>query len=285
MAAAAELNRSFDFEGHRIAYDSYGSGESVLVLIHGLLMNRHMFERLAPEMASRGHRVICVDLLGHGDSDRPTELGYYSMSAFADQAAALLDHLALDEAVMGGTSLGANVSLEFAARHAERARALFLEMPVLENAMVAVAVIFTPVLVALQLGAPALRLLAGTARRIPRTHYLVDIALDWVRRDPEPSTDVLQGLLLGRTAPPPDERVRMRHPTLVIGHPRDPLHPFTDADTLIHEMPNARLVDANSILEWRINPGRLDDELAAFVEEVWAQPAERPAGAARRKSA
>ena len=29
-------------------------------------MNRHMYDRLAPEMAARGNRVICVDLLGHG---------------------------------------------------------------------------------------------------------------------------------------------------------------------------------------------------------------------------
>ena len=36
----------FRYEGHRIEYDSYGEGERVLVLVHGLLMNRRMFERL-----------------------------------------------------------------------------------------------------------------------------------------------------------------------------------------------------------------------------------------------
>jgi pimeloyl-ACP methyl ester carboxylesterase len=279
---------SFDFEGERVTYAVDGEGERVLVLVHGLLMNRRMFERLAPEMASRGNRVISVDLLGHGASDRPGELRYYSMSAFADQVAALLDDLGVEQAVVGGTSLGANVALEFAARHPERGRALFLEMPVLENALLAVAVIFTPIMVALQLGAPVLKLLAGAARRVRRTHYLLDILLDWIRRDPEASADVLQGLLLGRTAPTPEERRELVHPTLVIGHPADPLHPFSDAGMLVEEMRNARLVDANSILEWRLTPGRLNDELAAFLDEVWeeepAGQAERAASAARGKA-
>src|SRR6266511_2549077 len=124
----------FDFEGHTITYDEYGDGDRVLVLIHGLLMNSHMFERLGPEMARRGNRAVCINLLGHGPSDAPEELPYYSMSSFADQVAALLDDLEVEQAVVGGTSLGANVSLEFAARTPERARALFMEMPVLENA-------------------------------------------------------------------------------------------------------------------------------------------------------
>jgi pimeloyl-ACP methyl ester carboxylesterase len=259
------------FEGHRIAYDEYGQGDRVLVLIHGLLMNSRMFERLGPEMAARGNRVVCVNLLGHGTSDAPPELPYYSMSSFADQVVALLDHLGVDQAVVGGTSLGANVSLEFAARTPERGRALFIEMPVLENALLAVAVIFTPVMATLRLGAPVLRVVAGAAQRVPRSNYLVDIALDWIRRDPERSLDVLEGLLLGRSAPLPKERRALDHPTLVVGHPTDPLHPFGDADMLVEEMPNARLVDANSILEWRISPDRLDDELAAFLDEVWEE--------------
>ena len=80
------------YEGHRIEYDSYGTGERTIVLIHGLLMNRRMFERLAPQLAAAGNRVICVDLLGHGRSDRPEDLRLYSMPLFARQIIALLDH-------------------------------------------------------------------------------------------------------------------------------------------------------------------------------------------------
>jgi pimeloyl-ACP methyl ester carboxylesterase len=262
----------FRFEGHKITYDEYGDGDRVLVLIHGLLMNSSMFERLGPALAERGNRVICVNLLGHGQSGAPHELPYYSMSSFADQVVALLDHLEVEQAVIGGTSLGANVSLEFAARTPERGRGLFMEMPVLEHALLAVAVIFTPIMVALQLGGPVLRMIAMATRSVPRSNYFVDIALDFVRRDPSRSADVLQGLLLGRSAPLPQERKQMDVPALVIGHPNDPLHPFSDADMVVQEMPNARLVDANSILEWRISPNRLDGELADFLDEIWKKP-------------
>ena len=70
----ARARGSFRYSGHRIAYADYGEGERVLVLAHGLLMNRHMYDHLAPEMASRGYRVITVDLLGHGalGQARPT---------------------------------------------------------------------------------------------------------------------------------------------------------------------------------------------------------------------
>jgi pimeloyl-ACP methyl ester carboxylesterase len=266
---------------HTLTYDTYGEGERVLILIHGLLMNRRMYERLGPEMAARGNRVVCIDLLGHGRSDRPGDPRLYSMTAFADQIRALLDHLELDEAVLGGTSLGANVGLEFAAWHPDRTKALFVEMPVLENALTAVAMIFAPIIVGLRFATPVFRVASQVASRVPRSHYLVDIVLDWVRQDPEPSADVLEGLLLGRSAPPQEDRVRLDQPALVIGHPNDPLHPFNDADQLVEEMPNARLVNATSIVEWRINPERLNDELASFLDEVWARaaPAAEPAAA------
>ena len=267
----------FDYEGHTVSYDEYGAGERVLVLTHGLLMSRRMYEGVGPEMAARGNRVICVDLLGHGRSDRPVDLQLYGMWNFADQVAALLDHLELSEAVIGGTSLGANVSLEMAARHPDRVRGLFMEMPVLDNALLVVALIFTPVMAALRFGTPGMRLLSGLTRRIPRTVSLVDLGLDWFRQEPEPSLAVLEGLLIGRTCPPHAERVGFEQPALVIGHRGDPLHPFSDSGMLVEEMPNARLVNASSILEWRLNPRRLNDELAGFLTEVWDTP--DPAGA------
>ena len=112
---------SFRHDGHRIEYEVHGEGERTLILIHGLLMNRRMYDALAPEIASRGNRVVTVDLLGHGGSDRPDDLREYSMSQFADQVAALVEHLKLDRPVVGGTSLGANVGLDLGARHPEAA--------------------------------------------------------------------------------------------------------------------------------------------------------------------
>jgi pimeloyl-ACP methyl ester carboxylesterase len=262
-----------DHEGQRMAYSEYGEGDRTLVLVHGLLMNRYMYAHLAPEMASRGYRVIAVDLLGHGESDQPPDRQYYSMSAFADQVAGLARALELDRPVVGGTSLGANVGLELASRHPRLARGLFIEMPVLDNALVAAGLTFLPILVTLRFARPALAATSRVTNRIPRSHYLVDILLDWTRRDPVASRAVLEGLLFGRTGPPRDERLEIRTPALVIGHRGDLLHPFSDSNMLVEEMPNARLVNAESIFEWRIRPDRLDDELAAFLDEVYASAA------------
>jgi pimeloyl-ACP methyl ester carboxylesterase len=273
---------SFRHNGHRIAYEVHGEGERTLVLVHGLLMNRRMYEKLAPEIAARGNRVVTVDLLGHGRSDRPTDMRLYNMSTFAGQLVGLFDHIGLEAPVVGGTSLGANVSLELAAHHPERARALVIEMPVLDNALLAAALTFTPILLALRFGQPVLRPLAAATSRVPRSHYLVDMGLDWLRQDPDPSRAVLEGLMFGGTAPASEVRRQLPHPALVIGHPNDPVHTFSDSGMLAEEMPNARLVEANSILEWRLSPARLDDELAGFLGEVYgdAKPAGRARGAA-----
>ena len=259
----------FEYNGHRISYDDYGAGDRPLVLIHGLLMNRRMYDRLAPEMAKRGNRVIAIDLLGHGRSDRPAEMSEYSMTFFARQVEALLDHLEIDKAVIGGTSLGANVTLELAYLSPDRLRGMMVEMPVLDNALLAAAVIFTPIMVGLRFAEPLLKRIAALARQIPRTNPLLDIGLDWVRQDPAPSEAVLEGLFLGSSAPHHQFRVEMTQPALVIGHRADPLHPFSDSGMLAEELRNARLIQANSILEWRITPKRLDDELARFLDEVW----------------
>ncbi|MGA8745278.1 MAG: alpha/beta hydrolase [Solirubrobacterales bacterium] len=257
------------YEGHRIEYDSYGEGERTLVLAHGLLMNRRMYEQLGPAIARRGNRVICVDLLGHGRSDRPEDLRLYSMPLFARQVAALLDHLGSPSAVVGGTSLGANVALELASRDPERVAGLLIEMPVLDNALAAVAATFAPILLGLRVGRPAFEIVSRLASAIPRTNYLIDIGLDLARQRPGPSLAVLEGLLLGETAPHREERRKITQPALIVGHTLDPLHPFSDSGMLAEELRNGRLVEASSILEWRISPGRLNGELAAFLDRVW----------------
>ena len=178
-----------------------------------------------------------------------------------------------ERAVVGGTSLGANVALEVAAAAPDRLHGLLIEMPVLDNALVGCALAFTPLLIALTFGAPAARLLAAGARAVPRgSHQLVDMLLDWAAQDPKPSASVLQGLFFGRVAPPTAERRQMETRTLVIGHSRDPIHPFSDSDMLVREMPNAHLIQASSILELRLTPERLTSEIVRFVDRCFSQP-------------
>jgi pimeloyl-ACP methyl ester carboxylesterase len=251
----------------------------VTVLVHGLLLSQRMHEQLAEALAERGNRVITLDLLGHGRSDRPADMWRYSMTAFGEQVIALLDHLEADEAVVLGTSLGANTAREAAALAPERLRGMVVEMPVLDHALVGCAVAFTPLMVALTLGEPLMRLVSAGAQQVPRLPSQLDIVLDTLRQDPRPSAAVLEGLFFGRTAPPRAERRKFETPALVIGHQHDVVHPFSDAGMLAEEMPNARLLQASSILELRLAPERLTNEIAEFVDECWLpRPANRRTG-------
>jgi pimeloyl-ACP methyl ester carboxylesterase len=261
----------FGYQGHKLAYTIHGKGTRTTILMPALLLSQKMQTPLASHLASHGNRVITFDFLGHGSSDRPREMWRYSMSEFARQALALLDHLELDQAVVGGTSLGANVTLELASVAPERLRGMVIEMPVLDNAIPACAAAFTPLLFALTFGAPALKVLARGAKSVPRqaVPFTAEIFLDAISQDPGPSGAVLQGILFGRTAPERSVRQTFDAPALVIGHPRDPVHPFSDADQLAGELPNARLIDANSIVELRARPARLTAKIAEFVDECW----------------
>jgi len=282
---AVPLTRDLEVNGHRLVYDEYGTGPRTVVLIHGLLLSRKMHGPLAEALAEQGNRVICLDLLGHGQSDRPRDMWRYSMPIFAAEVVEALDLLGIDEAVVGGTSLGANVALEVGVSAPERLRGAIIEMPVLDNALLACALAFTPLLVSLTFGAPLSRLVARGARLVPRglTH-LGDTVLDWISQDPAPSAAVIQGLFFGRVAPPREERRQIETKALVIGHPRDPIHPFSDSGMLMNELRNSKLVEASSILELRLAPERLTGEIAAFVDDCW-RPTPARRGAPRRRPA
>jgi pimeloyl-ACP methyl ester carboxylesterase len=289
----------FLFEDQRIAYTEYGGGPAALsasgkrartartapaiarpvILVHGLLLSQEMHRPLAEELAARGNRAITVDLLGHGESDRPRDMWRYSMAFFAEQLLALMDHLELEQAVVMGTSLGANAALEMALKAPERLRGMVIEMPVLDNALPMAAITFTPILLALTFGEGPMKLLARVTGSIPRgllPHY-GNVVLDTVRQEPGPGGALLQGLFFGRIAPHRSERRTFQTPALVIGHRRDPVHPFSDAGQLAEELPHARLLQADSLVELRLNPERLTEEIAAFLDEVWASPRRRAA--------
>ena len=265
----------FDYDGHRLAYTVHGEGPRPTVLTPGLLLSQKMQVPLARDLARRGNQVITFDPLGHGASDRPREMWHYSIAAFAKQTVALLDHLGLEAAIVGGTSMGANITLEVASLAPERLRGMIIEMPALDNAIPACAAAFTPLLFALTFGEPVMRVLARGAAAVPRRGLplLLELGLDALAQDPQPSGAVLQGILFGRTAPDHNARQTFEAPALVIGHPRDPIHPFSDADMLAAELPNGRLIDANSIIELRLAPERLTAMIAEFVDECWSAPA------------
>jgi pimeloyl-ACP methyl ester carboxylesterase len=111
-----------DVNGLSLHYEEHGSGEP-LVLLHGGIGAGAMFAPILPPLAE-GRRVITVDLQGHGgtaDVDRPLRA-----ELMADDIAALLDHLGLEQADVMGYSLGGKVALRLAIQHPARVRRLVL---------------------------------------------------------------------------------------------------------------------------------------------------------------
>ena len=281
------VRSSFTVRGHRLAYTEFGEGRRWVLLLPGLLIPAQMQEHLAMALAATGAHVLALDPLGHGRSDRPNDMAEYSIESFAGDAIALLDHLDIDEAVIGGTSLGANVTLEIAYAAPQRVRGMVIEMPVLENGLVAAVIAFGPLLVGLHFGQRLMRPLAAGLRRIPRrlVPYWGNVALDVIRQDPGPSAALLRGLFFSHIAPYSAQRRELKMPALVIGHHIDPVHPFSDAGVLSSELPNARLVEASNILELRLRPERLTAEIAGFVASCWAPRAVARPRRQRRRSA
>lgn len=261
----------------RVEYTEYGSGDRWVVLIHGQLMLRSMHGPLARAIAAEGFHVVTVDLLGHGRSDRPIDPMLYSMTAFGEQVIALLDHLGAEQAVIGGTSLGANVSLEVADTAPERVRGLLLEMPVLDNAVEAGIIAFAPAMFAARFVPLSVTLLRAVTRLVPRglVPFWVGVGLDTCNQRPAAMAAAIHGIFFGRIAPSTNLRRLIQAPALVVGHPRDPIHPFADAAMLADEMPNARFVEATGILEWRLRPERLNREAIGFVTACWRPAARR----------
>ena len=256
----------------RLEYTEYGSGPHWVVLLHGQLMPRRMHQPLARALAGEGLHVVTLDLLGHGRSDRPADPLVYSMSAFAEQVVALLDHLGAERAVVGGTSLGANVSLEVAADAPDRVKGLIIEMPVLDNALEAGIVAFVPLMFAARFAPFTVNGLRMLTRPVPRglVPFWAGIALDTMDQRADSVAAILHGIIFGRIAPSSRQRRRITAPALVVGHTADPIHPFADSRMLSRELANAEFVRARSVLEWRFWPERLNRAAAEFALDCWA---------------
>ena len=112
-----------DVNGQRIYFEDSGGAGLPLTLAHGLLMDHEMF---APQVAALGrdHRVITWDARGHGLTE--AERADFSYWDNAEDLRALLDHLGIERAVIGGMSQGGFSSLRFALRYPERVIGLVL---------------------------------------------------------------------------------------------------------------------------------------------------------------
>lgn len=110
------------YKNIKIAYTDSGKG-TAMVLLHGFLENQHMWQVSIPEF-SKKHRVITIDLLGHGQTE---SLGYlHTMEDQADMIHDVLSHLRIRKAVFVGHSMGGYIALAFAELYPEFMKGLVL---------------------------------------------------------------------------------------------------------------------------------------------------------------
>lgn len=193
------------------------------------------------------------------------------MDLYAKQVLCLLDELGVDQAVLGGVSLGTNVSLLTAVEAPERVRGLILEMPVLEWATPAAAVAFVPLLFWVHYARGAMRLVSSAASRLPLSGFgPLDSLINAAGSDPDEIAAVLHGVLLGPIAPTVEQRRSITAPALVLGHGIDLIHSFSDAKNLARQLPDARLIRTHTFAELWVRPARLTAEIGEFLDRVWA---------------
>jgi len=103
-------------------HETHGDGPPV-ILIHGLGLNRHMWQWQVPALSDQ-FKIITYDLLGHGDSDKPS--GAYEMSQMVEQIEQLMSELEIDNAAMVGFSLGGLIVRAFALAHPGKITAMVI---------------------------------------------------------------------------------------------------------------------------------------------------------------
>ncbi|MEU2651076.1 alpha/beta hydrolase [Streptomyces albidoflavus] len=116
---------TYEVDGVQLAYEEWGpEGGVPVVLVHGHPFDRSLWRAQAQRLAGAGCRVVLPDLRGYGESQ--VVPGRTPFPVFAGDVAALLDRLGMGQALVGGVSMGGQITMEIRRLYPERVRALVL---------------------------------------------------------------------------------------------------------------------------------------------------------------
>ena len=114
-------------DGVRLWYEETGSGDPPILFAHGWCCDHTYFEPQIEHFEER-HRVVAVDLRGHGQSDKPEQ--EYTIRTFAHDVVWISEQLGLAKVVLVGHSMGAGAALEAAAQRPDLIAAAVLVDPI-----------------------------------------------------------------------------------------------------------------------------------------------------------
>lgn len=238
-------------DGCRLAYESAGADAGITVLWqHGLGATAAQPVEVFPALA--GVRRLTLECRGHGGSalGDPDRL---SIAQFTEDARALLDHLGVERAVVGGISLGAAIALRLAALHPARVRGLILARPAWVDAP-------APDTMAVYAEVAELLRRHGAeegARRFaasPRLASIQSVSPDnaaslrgfFARATPHGTVELLSRIPLDGPGVDRDALRLITVPTLILGCDRDAVHPLGYARALQALIPHATLREITS---------------------------------------
>lgn len=264
---------SAQINGVQLHYRIEGDGPPI-VWLHGLLNSIERSRTIGEGMeglARRGFRVVTYDARGHGESGFSEDEAHYTWQAHAHDMLSLLDHLGIDRAIIGGGSMGAGVSITFALAHPERVERLVLVAPPpLADTIGTAQQIFGGLASLIESQgveqAAAIVIQLSPYKEMketdPQLHEEIRQWLLGLR--PDAAVVTIRGLLNG--PPLAEERFgEISTPTLIIGHPDDPIHPQSAAKTIECSIAGARLVMAPDQNYYREHHDELLELAATFL--------------------
>ncbi|MFZ6045608.1 alpha/beta fold hydrolase [Pseudomonas sp. CR3202] len=257
----------FDNDGCQLHYEDYGRGMPVL-LVHGLGSSTRDWEYQIPALAAH-YRVIALDVRGHGRSDKPLES--YSIATFADDVAALIEHLGLIDVHLVGISMGGMIGFQLGVDHPDLLRSLTIVnsgpevIPRAPREFLEIAKRWSlSRLLSLETIAKGLGQLLFPLPEQAELRRKIEER--WPQNDKRAYLSSLDAIIGWGVR----ERLeRIRCPTLVITADRD-YTPVAQKEAYVREMPNARLVVIeNSRHATPLDqPERFNTTLLDFINEV-----------------
>ncbi|HVB24650.1 MAG TPA: alpha/beta hydrolase [Ktedonobacteraceae bacterium] len=257
-----------------LAFNYFDRGEGIpFIFQHGLGADLTQVLEVYEELP--GFRLIAFDCRGHGKTHPPGEVDKLNFATFANDLRALMDHLEIDEAVIGGISMGAGVALNFTLRFPERVRGLILSRPAWLDKPLPDNLKYFPFIASLiqQFGAQAGR------EHFQASHVYSEmlatapyVARSMIAQFEHPRAEETVAKLEKLPGDAPNQNraawLTITVPTLVLISRMDPVHPYEFGEILAQAIPQAQL---RELMPKSINIEQHNKEAAVYIAEFLQQ--------------
>jgi len=262
MQMITELSK--DPNQFNLNYQTVGSGKS-LILLHGFGLNRTIWDQVISYLPPN-IQVLTPDLRGHGKSFVPS--GIYRMEEMAEDILRLMNHLAIEKAVLAGHSMGGYIALAFAQNYPERLESLALittnarpDAPEKRNARI------IDMHKVEQLGSNVIA--ENLAPRLSQDPILVN-AMQMIINSTDPQGIVGSGLGMADRPDRMNVLATLNVPLLVVAGSDDLITPLSACEEMALVAPSGKLVVMNGVghLPMLEAPLRLSEELCKLVNKI-----------------